>query len=91
MVEVLGSGDFGDALMRLVEKDTIIPVLGVVFGCSIAIVGIIAGAMRKSSQTKARERTRSEIAAYIAEGSMTPEEGERLLNAGPQERKGCCS
>jgi hypothetical protein len=30
----------------------------------------------------ARERTRREIAAYIAEGSMTPEQGERLLNAG---------
>ena len=29
-----------------------------------------------------RERTRREIAAYIAEGSMTPEQGEKLLKAG---------
>jgi hypothetical protein len=29
----------------------------------------------------ARERTRREIAAYIAEGTMTPEQGERLINA----------
>ena len=29
-----------------------------------------------------RERTRREIAAYIAEGSMTPDQGERLLRAG---------
>ena len=28
------------------------------------------------------ERTRREIAAYIAEGSMTPEQGERLLASG---------
>ena len=28
------------------------------------------------------ERTRREIAAYIAEGSMTPEQGERLMKAG---------
>lgn len=29
----------------------------------------------------ARERTRRDIAAYIAEGTMTPEQGERLINA----------
>ncbi|MBL8765069.1 MAG: hypothetical protein JNM07_12450 [Phycisphaerae bacterium] len=29
-----------------------------------------------------RERTRREIAAYIAEGSLTPEQGERLMKAG---------
>jgi hypothetical protein len=27
------------------------------------------------------ERSRREIAAYVAEGSMTPEDGERLLTA----------
>ncbi len=30
----------------------------------------------------ARERSRREIAAYIAEGSMTADQGERLLHAG---------
>jgi len=29
-----------------------------------------------------RERTKREIAAYVAEGSMTPEQGERILKAG---------
>lgn len=29
-----------------------------------------------------RERTRREIAAFIAEGSITPEQGERLMKAG---------
>lgn len=32
--------------------------------------------------TQAREKTRREIAAYIAEGSMTPEQGERLMHSG---------
>jgi hypothetical protein len=32
--------------------------------------------------TVSRERTRREIAAYIAEGSITPEQGERLMKAG---------
>lgn len=34
----------------------------------------------------ARERTRREIAAYIAEGSMTPEQGEKLMKAEQRER-----
>jgi hypothetical protein len=36
----------------------------------------------KTARTIARERTRREIAAYIAEGTMTPEQGERLMKAG---------
>lgn len=84
--------DAADAVMRLVEKDTIIPVLAIVMGCLIAIIGVIASAFRRTSETKARERTRSEVAAYIAEGSMTAEEGERLLNAGakPPSDDDCC-
>ncbi len=31
---------------------------------------------------QARERSRREIAAYIAEGTMTPDQGERLMKAG---------
>jgi hypothetical protein len=41
------------------------------------------GSMVRSS---AREKTRREIAAYIAEGSMTPEQGERLMRAGDGSR-----
>lgn len=45
----------------------------------ITIVAIrTAGA---AYRTSVRERTRREIAAYIAEGSMTPEQGERLMKA----------
>ncbi len=82
--------EVGEALAELVQKDTIIPFVAIVMGCTIAIVSIIASAMRRASQTKARERTRSEVAAYIAEGSMTAEEGERLLNAGPKDSGGSC-
>jgi hypothetical protein len=35
----------------------------------------------KTLRTMTRERTRREVAAYIAEGSLTPEQGERLLRA----------
>ncbi len=47
----------------------------------VAIVGIIAGSVVSSVKSRAREQSRREIAAYIAEGSMSAEQGERLLAA----------
>ncbi len=52
---------------------------------TVGIVGIVAGTLSSMHRTRARERSRREIAAYIAEGSMTPEQGERLLLADPPE------
>jgi len=50
----------------------------------IVVVVVTTGlqSIRSILVTQARERTRREIAAYIAEGSMTPEQGERLMHAG---------
>lgn len=46
---------------------------------TVAVFWILASAIRGVVRTTARERSRREIAAYIAEGSMTPEQGERLM------------
>lgn len=48
---------------------------------TVAVFWILASAIRGVVRTTARERSRREIAAYIAEGSMTPEQGERLMKA----------
>lgn len=50
----------------------------------IACAAILAGAIKSLIHNASFERSRREIAAYIAEGSMTPEQGERILNAGPK-------
>jgi hypothetical protein len=47
----------------------------------IVVVAIVVSAIKDIMRTKAREVSRREIAAYIAEGSMTPEQGERLMVA----------
>ncbi|MCC6322567.1 MAG: hypothetical protein IT438_14155 [Phycisphaerales bacterium] len=63
------------------DSGVVVPVLlagGVVL---VFLIKTIGGVLR----TNARERTRREIAAYIAEGSMTPEQGERLMKAGKDE------
>jgi hypothetical protein len=51
-------------------------------GIAIAVVSIITSAVAKNKEVAAREESRREIAAYVAEGSMTADEGERLLAAG---------
>ncbi|MCB9848475.1 MAG: hypothetical protein H6814_08685 [Phycisphaeraceae bacterium] len=61
-----------------IEKDQLLFLVGGV----IAVVAILSGSACSIIKTRSRERSRSEIAAYIAEGSMTPEEGERLMKAG---------
>lgn len=64
-------------LMHAAAQNWFWSVIGV-----IAVAGMCTGMVTKIVSRASRERTRREIAAYIAEGSMTPEQGERLLAAG---------
>lgn len=57
-------------------------------GGLVAIVAIVVGMVTSMAKAMARERSRREIAAYIAEGSMTPEQGERLMAAGEPKQSG---
>ncbi len=66
-------------LMRLLlREDVLIPAL--MAGSVVLIVAVrtVGGVIKSVS----RERSRREIAAFIAEGTMTPEQGERLMKAG---------
>ncbi|MAC75999.1 MAG: hypothetical protein CMJ22_10545 [Phycisphaerae bacterium] len=69
-------------MQTVVESSNFVPLL--IFGGSflVAVVAIIAGVGQKVLIGRNRERTRQEIAAYVAEGTMTADEGERLLRAG---------
>lgn len=45
------------------------------------LIMVIVKAVVKIVQMSIRERARREIVAYVAEGSMTPEQGEKLIRA----------
>lgn len=64
------------------EMRDVIPVVAIVFGLTFAGVCAVVSAIKSVLMSRQHEQSRREIAAYVAEGSMTPEEGERLLNAG---------
>ncbi len=68
-----------DIIHEMLNKEELFFVL--VIASSITIVSIVKSLTAMVSRL-AGERTRREVAAYIAEGSMTPEQGERLLAAG---------
>lgn len=49
---------------------------------TVGIIGILTGGITGMYKTRQRERTKREIAAYVAEGSITPQDAERIIKAG---------
>ena len=91
--ETLMLADFFDR----VSGAQLIPLVAIGGGLFIAVVSIVMSTIRSTVRAMERERTKREIAAYIAEGSMTPEQGERLIRAdmphwerGDKAKGGCC-
>ncbi|MHC4447007.1 MAG: hypothetical protein ACYSXF_04385 [Planctomycetota bacterium] len=69
-------------LADLAESMLTMPNLFFVVCGTVAIVGIVAGAATKMATTRARERTKREIAAYVAEGSIDADKAVAMLKAG---------
>jgi len=61
-----------------------VQMMGITFGVAgvTCVVGMVASAMRRVMTTRAREESRREIAAYVAEGSISPDDAAKLLAAG---------
>lgn len=55
----------------------------------VAGLWVVCATVESILKNIGRERSRREIAAYIAEGSMSAEEGERLLAIKPGKNNGC--
>jgi hypothetical protein len=74
---VVCTGDLEmDQLLQAAAEYYVITVLG---GC--AVLGMVLKSFTMVLTGASRERSRREIAAYIAEGSITPDQGERLMRA----------
>ena len=75
-----------DAFSHLIrdEPGLLIPILAIVFGCGIAIIAIIMQGFTRMSVGSDIEKSRRELAAYVAEGAMTPDDARKLLDAGPR-------
>lgn len=58
-------------------------VVFIAVGGGVLAVWIVMATLHNIVKRGSFEKSRREIAAYVAEGSMTPEDGERLLRADP--------
>ncbi|TVQ30534.1 MAG: hypothetical protein EA376_12895 [Phycisphaeraceae bacterium] len=67
------------------EGAMIVTLVTLTVGGLIAIFAIVFGTIFYGNREKERERTRREVAAYVAEGSISPEDAERLLKAKPKD------
>lgn len=71
-------------LIAAVESGDIVPIVAIFTAGFVGLVWAVLSVVQGMRRDREREQSRREIAAYIAEGSMTPEQGERLMNAGPR-------
>lgn len=55
--------------------------IAMIGGFTLGMIALVGSFITKIVSVRSRERTKREIAAYVAEGTMTPEDGERLIRA----------
>ena len=71
-----------DAATVAQEDEMILKVIAIGGGLFLALVWITLKTFRDIAIKRSGERTKREIAAYVAEGSITPQDAAALLNAG---------
>lgn len=72
-------------LINALGRNDEVLVLGGLAVCGVT--GIVFGTVASVMNNMSREKTRREMSAYIAEGSITPEDGERILRVGLEEEE----
>lgn len=73
--------------LMLADVGEIIPLMVIGGGLVIGFISIVFSQVRSIMREQARGRVQREIAAYVAEGSMTSDEGERLMRAAGEPEK----
>ncbi len=71
-----------DSFNELLRHDNFIAIVAIVMGCSVGILAIIFGSIAGIYKARAREETKRELAAYVAEGTIDPDKAIALLQAG---------
>jgi hypothetical protein len=89
-MSVLACGE----LVDLLGDGTFIPVVAIIGGCAVGTAAIIGGAASSIVKSRAREHTKRELAAYVAEGLIDPDKAVSMMNAGTLRWEkpdgGCC-
>ena len=71
-----------DFTSELLNRGDFIAVLAITMGCATGMIAIIGGTLSSVIRSRAREHTKREIAAYVAEGTLDPDKAVAILPAG---------
>jgi hypothetical protein len=71
-----------DPFLEYMQSGDFIAIVAIGLGCLTGMIGIIGGTICSVVRSRAREQTKREIAAYVAEGSLDPDKAVAMLNAG---------
>ncbi len=77
-MEFLACGSFAD----FAQSDNFVAVIAITLGSMMGLTGIIGGTIGGVMKTRAKEMTKRELAAYVAEGSLDPDKAVMILNSG---------
>jgi hypothetical protein len=69
-------------MLGVSDEAIAIPLGTMAFVFLIVVVVTIGRTITKTASTRQREQSRREIAAYVAEGSISPDDAVRMLAAG---------
>lgn len=70
--------------LTLGGADEVVGVMFVGGGMLVWLAWIISGNVRRALEAKYREESRREIAAYVAEGSISPDDARKILDDAAQ-------
>ncbi len=74
--------DLDQIVHDVIRSPFSIPLAAIIFGCAGWMVCGITCAVSKVLVARGQERTRRELAAYVAEGTISPQDAVVMLNAG---------
>ena len=77
-MEFLACGDFAD----FATSENFIAIIAITFGSVMGLTGIVSATISGVMKTRAKEITKRELAAYVAEGSLDADKAVMMLNAG---------
>ncbi len=79
----------GTEFQNLLREENFVAIVAISMGCltgMVAIVGCVIGGVMRA---RARELTKRELAAYVAEGTLDPDQAVAMINAGRPRWEGC--
>lgn len=71
-----------DFVNDLMNKDDLIPIIAIVGGLFVGAIWIIIGTVHAMVVGTAREKTKRELAAYVASGTLDADKAIAMIKAG---------